>query len=88
MFIFPRCKSLTSKFFIEIYHNTIRPADLGLVRELSLFRGFPRSLYSFRSPDAPKFFFKLSVVEKVVFWATPISRVGKFITSLGNGVKT
>ena len=23
MFIFPRCKSLTSKFFIEMYHNTI-----------------------------------------------------------------
>ena len=23
MFIFPRCKSLTSKFFIEIYHNAI-----------------------------------------------------------------
>ena len=23
MFIFPTCKSLTSKFLIEIYHNTI-----------------------------------------------------------------
>ena len=23
MFIFPTCKSLTSKFFIEIYHNAI-----------------------------------------------------------------
>ena len=50
--------------------------------------GFPRSLYSIRSPDTPKIFFKLSGVEKVVFWATPISSVGKFLTSLRNGVKT
>ena len=44
--------------------------------------------YENRSPDTPKFFFKLSGLEKVVFWATPISSVGKFLTLLGNGVKT
>ena len=66
----------------------VRPADLGLVRELSLFSGFLRSLYSIRSPDTPKIFFKLSGLEKVVFWTTPISSVGKFLTSLRNGVKT
>ena len=67
---------------------TYRPADLGLIRELNLFRGFPRSLYSIWSPDTPKIFFKLSGVEKVVFWATPVSSVGKFLTLLRNGVKT
>ena len=36
----------------------VRPADLGFVRELSLFRGFPRSLYSIRSPDILKFLFQ------------------------------
>ena len=76
------------KCITESWTIVVRPADLGLVRELSLFRGYPRSLYSIRSPDAPKFFLKLSGVEKVVFLATPISSVGKFITSLINGVKT
>ena len=68
--------------------NTYKVGHDGPIWELSLFRGFPRSLYSIRSPDTPKIFFKLSGLEKVVFWATPISSVGKFLTLLRNGVKT
>ena len=37
---------LENQFLLIISNLIIRPADLGLVRELSLFRGFPRSLYS------------------------------------------
>ena len=58
LFPLPGMKSYCCQMLIYQIQN--RPANLGLVRELSLFRGFPRSLYSIRSPDAPKMFFKLS----------------------------
>ena len=52
-------EEVLSRRVMDFLHAFLfRLADMGLVRELSLFRGLPHSLYSTRSPDTPKFFFQ------------------------------